>query len=71
LDVPLHTVIKVTPTPTGSGCVVEFIPLGVPSVNTARARGMSVRSTIPEETPGEGEHSQGEHSDDDAVFKSN
>jgi hypothetical protein len=49
LDVPLHTVMKITPTPTGAGCVVEFIPLGVASVNTQRSRGVSMRTTICEE----------------------
>ena len=36
LEVPLHTVIKLTP--VAYGCREEFIPLNVPAVNTHRAK---------------------------------
>jgi 6-phosphofructo-2-kinase / fructose-2,6-biphosphatase 2 len=37
-EVPLHTLIKITPTPTGGKCLVEEIPLGIQCVSTHRPK---------------------------------
>jgi 6-phosphofructo-2-kinase/fructose-2,6-biphosphatase 2 len=36
LEVPFHTVVKLSP--IAYGCKVEYIPLGVPSVSTHREK---------------------------------
>jgi broad specificity phosphatase PhoE len=38
IETPLHTLIKITPTPTGGKCCVEEIPLGIQCVNTHRPK---------------------------------
>ena len=38
IETPLHTLIKVTPTPTGGKCCVEEIKLGIDCVSTHRPK---------------------------------
>ncbi len=38
MDIPLHTLIKITPTPTGGKCCVEEIPMGIKAVSTHRPK---------------------------------
>ena len=38
LELPLHKLIKITPTPTGGGCCVEYIDMNVECVSTHRTR---------------------------------